>query len=70
MKSSAASSLSVRSFCRMLGFSVGSGQGMIMSLSAKKCRQIADENREGWIMLDDDDIRTQYVDELLDGLEI
>ena len=41
-----------------------------MSLSSKKRRQIADGNRDGWIMMDEDSIRTKYFDELIDSLEI
>ena len=62
-------SLSWRGFSRLLGLSVGSGQ-RIMSLSSKKRRQIADGNRDGWIMMDEDSVRTKYSDELLDSLEI
>ena len=41
-----------------------------MSLSSKKRRQIADGTQNGWILVDDNRVRTKYSDNLLDSLEI
>ena len=61
--------ISTRALSKMLGFSNGAGWRHI-SKGLKKCEEISESNTEGWCMIDDDNIPTQYSDTLLNDLEV
>jgi hypothetical protein len=61
--------ISIRELTRILGFSNGTGWHT-MTIAESKRGEIANEGANGWIMLDEDDERTKYLDNLLDSLEL
>jgi len=61
--------ISIRELARILGFSNGTGW-RTMTIAESKRGEIADGGSNGWIMLDEDDERTKYSDNLLDSLEL
>jgi DNA-directed RNA polymerase specialized sigma24 family protein len=60
--------ISMREISKQLGFSVGTGHRTLSSVK-KKRSDIAEGRKEGWIMLNDDEQRTKYTNELLEALE-
>jgi hypothetical protein len=60
---------SIRELTRILGFSNGTGW-RTMTIAESKRGEIANGGSNGWIMLDEDDERTKYLDNLLDSLEL
>ena len=60
--------ISMREITKQLGFSVGSGLRNL-AVAQKKRFDIADGDKDGWIMLADDELRSKYTDELLYTLE-
>ena len=58
----------MREISKQLGFSVGTGHRTLSSVE-KKRSDIAEGRKEGWIMLNDEEQRTKYTNELLDALE-
>jgi hypothetical protein len=58
----------MREISKQLGFSVGTGHRTLSSVE-KKRSDIAEGRKEGWIMLNDDEQRTKYTNELLEALE-
>jgi hypothetical protein len=60
--------ISMREISKQLGFSVGNGIRTLLSVE-KKQSDIAEGREEGWIMLNEDEQRTKYSNELLDALE-
>ena len=59
------SSISRRALSRLIGLSVGAGH-RITSEAGKKRDAIADGNNDRWIMVNDDDKRSKYSEDLLD----
>jgi hypothetical protein len=57
-----------RALFKMLGFSNGAGWRNISQV-LKRCLEISESNADGWLMIDDDNKRTKYSDQLLDELE-
>jgi hypothetical protein len=60
--------ISLRNISKQLGFSVGTGL-RTLSLAKKKQADIAEETKEGWIMLTEDEQRSKYTDKLITALE-
>ena len=60
--------VSVREISRQLGFTVGSGHRFLSS-AKKKRADIANGLKDGWVMLTDEQARSNYTKELLDGLK-
>jgi hypothetical protein len=60
--------ISMREISKQLGLSVGTGHRTLSSIK-KKQSDIAEGRKEGWIMLNEDEQRTKYTNELLDALE-
>ena len=58
----------MREISKQLGFSVGTGHRTLSSVE-KKRSDIAEGRKEGWIMLNDNEQRTKYTNELLEALE-
>ncbi len=58
----------MREISKQLGLSVGTGHRTLSSIK-KKQSDIAEGRKEGWIMLNEDEQRTKYTNELLDALE-
>ncbi len=58
----------MREITKQLGFSVGRGL-RTLAVAQKKQADIADGDKDGWIMLPDDEPRSKYTDELLSALE-
>ena len=60
--------LSMQEIRGQLGFTWGTGQ-RALSLAKTKRADIAEGNKEGWIMLSEDEQRSKYTPELLTALE-
>ena len=60
--------LSMREISRELGFTWGTGQRALSSAKTKRA-DIDEGNKEGWIMLTEDEQRSKYTPELLTALE-
>ncbi len=60
---------SMHELSRTLGFTNGTGWRTMTTAESKR-GEIADGGANGWFMLDDDDERTKYSDNLLDSLEL
>ena len=60
--------ISMREKSKQLGFSVGTGHRTLLSVE-KKRSDIAEGRKEGSIMLNEDEQRTKYTNELLEALE-
>jgi hypothetical protein len=60
--------ISIRELSRQLGFSNGSGQRFLSS-AKKKRAGIANGLTDGWVMLTEEQARSKYTKELLDGLK-
>jgi hypothetical protein len=60
--------ISIRQISKQLGFSKGSGLRTLIQAEIKRM-EIANQNANGWVILDDDDPISKYSEELLDALE-
>jgi hypothetical protein len=60
--------ISIRQLSKRLGLSNGLGW-QTLTQGKKRREAIAECNADGWIMINDDDKRTKYSDDLLDDLE-
>ena len=60
--------ISLRQISNQLGFSSGSGH-WTLSLVQKKRADISEGTKEGWIMLNKEEQRSKYMDELISALE-
>ena len=58
----------MREISKQLDFSVGTGLRTLSSVK-KKQSDIVEGKKKGWIMLNEDEQRTKYTNELLDALE-